>query len=113
MDLHENNSPNVLNNEIVDSPNINPTSTENNTRNKFGIIFSRRKPKLGGLFDNLQHGQESSLSPSFEIPSSNSLHEKDKLVLPIALRKGNRECSRGPLYPLSNFVVKSEKILIF
>ena len=67
MDLHENNSPNVLNNENVDSPNINPTSTENNTRNKFEIVFSRKELKLGGLSDNLQHGQESSLSPSFEI----------------------------------------------
>ena len=53
MDLHENNSSNVLNNENVDSPNINPTSTENNTRKKFGIVFSRREPKLGVLSDNL------------------------------------------------------------
>lgn len=53
MDLHENNSLNVLNNENVDSPNINPTSTENNTRHKFGIVFLRREPKLGELSNNL------------------------------------------------------------
>ena len=88
MDLHENNSPNVLNNENVDSPNINPTSIENNTRNKFGIVFSRIEPKLGGLSDNLQHGQESSLSPSSEILCLNPLLEKDELDLPIALKKG-------------------------
>ena len=58
---------------------------------------------MGGLSDNLQDGQESSLSPSSEIPSSNPLLEENKLDLPIALRKGTRECTRRPLYPLSNF----------
>ena len=59
---------------------------------------------MGGLSDNLQHGQESSLSASSEILGLNPLLDKDELDLPIALRKGTRECTRRPLYPLSNFV---------
>ena len=85
---------------------VSPIRTRNNTENRFGKVFSRREPKSSGLTNDLQHGQESTSIPSPEVPGLNPIPENfsNELDVPIALRKGTRECTRRPLYPMSHFV---------
>lgn len=75
---------------------------------RFPQVYSRRKaaPLLTQVQDsNPASGDTVSPEPSSPLQSVEVLDEtKCDLDLPIALRKGTRECTNRPLYPLSHYV---------
>ena len=75
-----------------------------------GKVFTRKKM---AILEPVQV-QESNLEPLNEVILPNSslqdetenefLVDNDDQNLPIAIRKGTRECTKRPLYPLANFI---------
>ena len=71
-------------------------------------VFTRRKV----VVPESRHAHESNLNPENEVtlsdPSLQSKiesHENNfNQDLPIAIRKGTRECTKRPLYPLANYL---------
>ena len=54
------------------------------------------------------HDLDPNLRPevtTLEIQSPLEIESNNNLNLPIAIRKGSRECTKRPLYPLSNYVL--------
>lgn len=90
-------------------PSIIPTNITHNFP-AFSQVYSRRK-----AVPALTQVQESNSDPENEITvrSDPHLHTQsvetsinsiDDIDLPIAVRKGTRECTKRPLYPLSHYV---------
>ena len=86
-----------------------PTSVSHNFP-QFPKVYSREK-----VIPELKQVQESNSDPGNEItvrsypplhtqPGETSIDSPDNLDLPIAVRKGTRECTNRLLYPLSHYV---------
>ena len=65
----------------------------------FGKVYSRRK----NLAPRPMHIHDSDPNPRREVTTL-EIESNNNLNLPIAIRKGSRECTKRPLYPLSNYV---------
>jgi len=84
-------------------PALQTAREETTTDERFLHIYSRRnnpkpKPRLH-LSSVLTLGNE-----VISIDSSSNVDSMTDINLPIALRKGIRECTKHPLYPISHFV---------
>ena len=71
-------------------------------------VYSRMKGLTAQLMPVLDFEPNPS-ADSVEVISNSESHENDVPIvddedLPIAIRKGVRECTRQPMYPLSHFV---------
>lgn len=98
---------------VTPSPVSNPESVPIYDTFRFETVYSKRRdvPNSAQVQDsNLKSANEYTVSP---IPPLNPIsplnslstepHTKD-FDLPIAIRKGTRECIKRPLYPLSHYV---------
>ena len=96
--------PNHMSKTVPETPQEKTDSALENVR--FGKVFSRRKMAVP---ESVQV-QNSNSDPENEVTISNpSLQAETEpqvndQVLPIAVRKGTRECTKRPLYPLSHFL---------
>ncbi|EXC06057.1 hypothetical protein L484_009968 [Morus notabilis] len=112
MDVSTEPTENVPPTEPIENPNpeppVNPPTNPalDSVRFGKGKVFSRRKkvvPEFVQVQDsNLNLENEVTISnPSFQSESEINNDDHD---LPIAIRKGVRECTNRPLYPLAHFL---------
>jgi hypothetical protein len=96
--------PNHMSEPVPEIPQEKTDSALENAR--FGNVFSRRKV---AVLESVQV-RDSNLDPENEVTISNpslqaetepQVNDQD---LPIAVRKGTRECTKRPLYPFSHFL---------
>jgi hypothetical protein len=96
--------PNHMSEPVPEIPQEKTDSALENAR--FGNVFSRRKV---AVLESVQV-RDSNLDPENEVTISNpslqaetepQVNDQD---LPIAVRKGTRECTKQPLYPFSHFL---------
>ena len=82
---------------------INQEETRKEDDPWFGKVYSRKKEIAPGPI----HIHDSDPNPRPEVTITPSPLESKAITspdLPIAIRKGSRECTKKPLYPLSNYV---------
>ena len=82
---------------------INQEETRNEDDPWFGKVYSRKKE----IAPRPMHIHDSDPNPRPEVTITPSPLESKAITspdLPIAIRKGSRECTKKPLYPLSNYV---------
>jgi hypothetical protein len=96
--------PNHMSKPVPEIPQEKTDSALENVR--FDKVFSRRKmavPESVQVRDsNSDPENEVTISnPSLQAETEPQVNDQD---LPIAIRKGTRECTKRPLYPLSHFL---------
>jgi hypothetical protein len=96
--------PNHMSKPVPEIPQEKTDSTLENVR--FDKVFSPRKmvvPESMQVRDsNLDSENEVTISnPSLQAETEPQVNDQD---LPIAVRKGTKECTKRPLYPLSHFL---------